>query len=93
MHKTELIESICGLTGQSKTATGQFLDALIKPIHKAARHGEDVVLVGFGSFKVRKRKARVGRNTATGEEIGIPARRTLAFAPPKAMVEKLNQRQ
>ena len=83
MNKADLIEKIAKDTRISKTAAGKTLDSLVDGVTKALRKGERVALVGFGTFSVSKRKARVGRNPQTGEEIQIKARRVARFRPGK----------
>jgi DNA-binding protein HU-beta len=73
MNKSELIEALSARTVLSKAATGQALDALVEIITAAVSKGEDVALVGFGTFKAVKRAARVGRNPQTGKELKIAA--------------------
>jgi len=73
MNKSELIEALAERTELSKAATGQALDALIEIITKAVAKGDDVALLGFGTFKSSKRAARTGRNPQTGAELKIAA--------------------
>ena len=73
MNKSELIEALSARTELSKAATGQALDALVEIITAAVSKGEDVALVGFGTFKAVKRAARLGRNPQTGKELKIAA--------------------
>lgn len=73
MNKTELVEHIQNETGLSKTDAAKALDAVVSGITKSLKKKTDVTLVGFGTFTVVKRKARTGRNPATGETIKIKA--------------------
>ncbi len=73
MNKTELVEHIQNEAGLSKTDAAKALDAVVSGITKSLKKKTDVTLVGFGTFTVVKRKARTGRNPATGETIKIKA--------------------
>jgi len=87
MNKSELVEAIAKLTSQTKADTERSLDAFIDVIGKNIRKKEGVKLVGFGTFSVSNRKARIGRNPQTGEEIQIPARKVPVFRPGKDLKE------
>jgi DNA-binding protein HU-beta len=80
MNKAELIEQIAKKTDLSKAKANTALDATIDAIKAALKKGQRVQLVGFGSFVVRKRKARTGRNPKTGATIQISARKVPAFS-------------
>ena len=82
MNKEQLVESIAKDTKMSKTDSEKALNAVLSNIHKAAKK-EPVQLVGFGTFKTTKRKARKGVNPATGEPIKIPAKKVFTFKPSK----------
>ena len=73
MNKSELIEIIAKDTDLSKAAAGGALDAAIAAIVKAVSRGDNVTLIGFGTFKSSKRAARAGRNPQTGKELKIAA--------------------
>ena len=73
MNKSELVAAIAEKTNQSKTASGEFLDAAIAAIEEAVSGGDTVTLVGFGTFKAAARAAREGKNPKTGEKIKIAA--------------------
>lgn len=73
MNKSELVEALAARTKLSKAATGDALDALIEIITTAVAKGDDVALVGFGTFKSAKRAARTGRNPQTGAALKIAA--------------------
>jgi len=83
MNKADLINAVAAATGLSKAKAGQAIDAMIDAITGALKKGESVTLVGFGSFSVRQRAARSGRNPRTGAPIRIPARRVPVFRPGK----------
>ena len=90
MNKAELIESIANAADLSKASEGRALDAAIESITKALKKGDTVTLVGFGTFSVRKRAARMGRNPRTGEEIKIKASKVPGFKPGKALKDAIN---
>lgn len=81
MNKAELIEKIAKHTDSTKAQTERMLDATLDTIRKAVKKGDEVKLVGFGTFTKQKRKARKGRNPQTGKEIKIPAAWYPKFRP------------
>jgi DNA-binding protein HU-beta len=83
MTKAELIEEIAGKTELSRRDVTQIVDHLLEAIKAALAKGDKVQLIPFGSFEVRKRKAREGRNPKTGEKLMIAARNVPAFHPGK----------
>ncbi len=85
MTKTELVAAVAVGAKISKAAAKKAIDSLIKGIAKALKKGDKVTLVGFGTFSVKKRKARKGRNPRTGAEIKIPAAKTPKFSAGKAL--------
>ena len=85
MNKAELIKAAAEKAGLSKKDTEAAVDAAIKAITEALAAGDKVQLVGFGSFEIRARAARIGRNPKTKEEIKIPASKVPAFKPGKAL--------
>ena len=87
MNKTELISKISENVSMAKADAGAALDAMIKAITDALASGEDVSILGFGTFTVRERAAREGRNPATGGTIQIPASKIPAFKAGKALKE------
>ncbi len=90
MNKNELIEELSDKTGFTKSDTKKFIDKYVEVVSKSLRKGRDVQLVGFGTFKVTKRKARVGRNPQTGAEIKIPAKKVPSFRAGKALKDTVN---
>ncbi len=84
MNKSELVDAVAIDTKLSKKDAGQAVDAIVTNIKKTLKKGKKVQLVGFGTFEVRKRKARKGRNPQTGEAIKIKASKVPAFKPGKA---------
>jgi len=85
MNKGDLINAMSDGSGLSKTDAERALDAMIDAIKTALQKGDQVSLVGFGTFVVRERAARTGRNPRTREEITIPASKVPAFKPGKAL--------
>ena len=85
MNKTELVSVVSEKTEFSKKESAQIVDALFASIEEALAKGEKVQLIGFGTFEVRERAARKGRNPQTGAEIKIPASKVPAFKPGKAL--------
>ena len=79
MNKGELIAAIAKATGSTKADAGRALDATIENVTKALKKGDTVTLIGFGTFKVSKLAARIGRNPQTGAELKIPARKVPSF--------------
>lgn len=91
MNKKELIDAVASSTGASKAATGEAIDAVVEAITKAVVKGDNVQLVGFGSFSQGARAARTGRNPATGEEISIAAAKTVKFTAGKSFKDAVNR--
>ena len=89
MNKSELIDAIADGADVSKTDAGRMLDATVGAISSALGRGDAVSLVGFGTFSVKHRAARMGRNPATGETIKIPAKRVVKFAVAKAAKDSI----
>jgi DNA-binding protein HU-beta len=81
MTKAELVAKMAKDASITKAAAAKALDGVIDGIAKALKKGDSVTLVGFGTFSVAKRKARIGRNPQTGKEIKIPAKRVPKFKP------------
>jgi DNA-binding protein HU-beta len=90
VNKQELIENIADSADVTKAAAGRALDAVINSVTGALTKGDSVILVGFGTFNVRDRAARTGRNPQTGEEIQIAAAKVPAFKAGKALKEAVN---
>jgi DNA-binding protein HU-beta len=85
MNKSELIEKMADAADISKAAAGRALDVMIDEISNTLKAGETVSLIGFGTFSVKERAARMGRNPQTGESISIKASKTPAFKAGKAL--------
>ncbi|MGX9418237.1 HU family DNA-binding protein [Vibrio sp. RC27] len=90
MNKTQLVEQIAENADLSKASAGRALDALIDAVGGALESGDQVALVGFGTFSVRTRAARTGRNPKTGDEIQIAEAKVPAFKAGKALKEACN---
>lgn len=91
MNKSELINAIAEQANLSKTDAGRSLDALVKTIETTLKAGDSISLVGFGSFEVKARSARTGRNPQTGQEISIAAANVPAFKPGKGLKDAVNR--
>lgn len=91
MTKTELIDSVAEKSGLTKKDSGKAVDAVLSVMTEALSSGEKVQLVGFGSFEVRQRSARTGRNPQTGAVIEIKARKVPVFKPGKALKEAVDK--
>lgn len=90
MNKSELIDAIAAASDLSKASAGRALDAMTDTITKALAEDDQVVLVGFGTFSVKERSARTGRNPQTGEPIEIAAAKIPNFKPGKALKDAVN---
>ncbi|MFU8814819.1 MAG: HU family DNA-binding protein [Pseudomonadales bacterium] len=90
MNKTELIDRIAEAADISKASAGRALDATLDAITESLKAADPVSLVGFGTFTVRERSARTGRNPQTGAAIDIAAAKVPAFKPGKALKDALN---
>jgi DNA-binding protein HU-beta len=90
VNKSELIEQIAEAADLPKAAAGRALDAVMDAVTKSLKKGQDVTLVGFGTFHVGKRAARSGRNPQTGAEIKIEAAKVPRFRPGKALKDAVN---
>ena len=85
MNKSELIAKIAEKSGLNQKDAGKALDGLTQAVSDALANGENVTLVGFGTFSVKERAARTGRNPQTGEEIQIAASKVPIFKAGKAL--------
>ncbi len=90
MNKTELVEAIAESADISKAAAGNALNGMVEAITKALQDGDTVSVIGFGTFLVRDRAARTGRNPKTGEAIKIKASKSPAFKAGKALKDAVN---
>ena len=89
MNKSELIDAIAQSSNLTKADAGRALDGFIGAVTGALRNGDSVTLVGFGTFAVKERAARVGRNPQTGREINIPAAKNPAFKAGKGLKDAI----
>jgi DNA-binding protein HU-beta len=90
VNKSELIDAVAAGADISKAAAGRALDAMIDAVTKALKDGDQVSLVGFGTFLVRDRAERTGRNPQTGKEITIKAAKNPSFRAGKALKDAVN---
>ena len=90
MNKSELIDAVSNDAGIAKAAAGKAVDAVVRAVTRTLQSGSQVTIVGFGTFLVRERKARMGRNPRTGETIEISASRAPAFKAGKGLKDALN---
>ncbi|ATC93969.1 HU family DNA-binding protein [Pseudoalteromonas tunicata] len=90
MNKSQLIDEIAAGADISKAAAGRALDSFIDAVTTALKDGDSVALVGFGSFSVRERAARSGRNPQTGATIEIAAANIPSFKAGKALKDAVN---
>ena len=92
MNKTELINAVAAKAEITKADAHKIVDAVFDAINEGLTAEGKVILPGFGSFEVRNRTARVGRNPRTGEQIKIAASRVPAFKPGKAMKDAVSKK-
>lgn len=92
MNKLELVDHVAEAADLTKVKAAEALDAVLGGIEKTLKKGEEVRLVGFGTFSVRERPAGKGRNPATGKEIKIAASRNARFKPGAALKAGLNKK-
>lgn len=91
MNKTELINALAQITNATKADSEKMLDAFIDIIHKNINNDKGIKLVGFGTFAVSHRKARVGRDPQTGEKIDIPAHKVPVFRAGKKLKDSVKK--
>jgi nucleoid DNA-binding protein len=91
MTKQQLVDAVSEKTGQGKTAIEAVMDSILGTIADALSSNERVDVRGFGSFVVKDKKERQGRNPRTGETITIPAKRDVGFRPGKELSERMAQ--
>jgi len=89
MKKAELIDAVAIKSELTKQDSKKVVDALFETISNTLSNEEKIQLIGFGTFEVRERAARTGRNPQTGEEMTIPASKVPAFKPGKELKEAL----
>jgi DNA-binding protein HU-beta len=91
MNKAALIGKIADDAGITRNSAATAMNSFIEGISHSLKRGQRVTLVGFGTFAVSKRKARIGRNPQTGESIKIKAKKVVRFKAGKQMVDWLNK--
>lgn len=91
MNKSELIDAIAEQSGLTKADTTKALNGFIDVVTDAMKRGDDVVLVGFGTFGVKERAARTGRNPKTGETLQIAASKVPGFKAGKGLKDAVNE--
>jgi DNA-binding protein HU-beta len=90
MNKGELVAAVSSKTGMTKKDSESLVEATVDVITEALKNGDKIQLVGFGSFEVKHREARVGRNPKTKEQISIPASKAPVFKAGKALKDAVN---
>ena len=90
MNKAELINAIATSADSTKTDAEKALKGIIEAITKALSRGDNVTLIGFGTFSVSARAARTGRNPSTGKEIKIAAKKVAKFKPGRSLADGVN---
>ncbi len=90
VNKSELIDAIADSADISKAAAGRAVDAVVDSVTNALKKGDQVTLIGFGTFSVKERAARTGRNPQTGAEIQIAAAKIPSFKAGKALKDAVN---
>jgi DNA-binding protein HU-beta len=90
MNKADLADAVASATGSSKAAAGASVDAVLDAITDALKKGDKVALTGFGTFEVRNRAARTGRNPQTGATIQVAASKAPAFKAGAALKKAVN---
>lgn len=89
VNKADLIDAVREKTGSTRVDAEKYVNATLNAVAKGLKKWKEVQLVGFGSFRVKPRKARIGRNPQTGATIKIAASKTVAFKPGKELKESL----
>lgn len=90
MNKNELIDSMAAEAGMTKANTEKALDAFVASVTAALKKGDEIRLVGFGTFSVSKRAATTARNPRTGETIKVPAKKVARFKVGKSLQNAVN---
>ena len=90
MNKNELVQAVADEANLSKADAARAVDAVLSAVGQALKQGDSVALVGFGTFLVRERAARTGRNPRSGEEIKFAAAKNPVFKAGKALKDALN---
>lgn len=90
MNKTGLVDAVAASSSMTKVHATAVVGSVLEVITKALKKGDNVTIVGFGTFKVTKRKARNGRNPRTGAVIKIPAKKSVSFLAGKGLKSTVN---
>lgn len=90
MTKADLVEEVAKVTELTRKDAEVIVDTLFESVIKALKTGDKLEVRGFGSFRVRQRNARVGRNPKTGEKVEVPAKRVPYFKPSKELKDLIN---
>ncbi|MFN7550903.1 MAG: HU family DNA-binding protein [Pseudomonadota bacterium] len=90
MNKAELVASVADAAGITKTDAAKAIEAVVAVVEKALKKGDAVSIIGFGTFSVRRRAARTGRNPRTGATLKIKASKVPAFKAGKALKDAIN---
>jgi DNA-binding protein HU-beta len=90
MNKAEFVSAVADASDMSKVDAAKAVEAIIEVVKKALKKGDQISLVGFGTFVVRKRAARMGRNPRTNEQIKIKASKNPSFKAGKALKDAIN---
>src|ERR1700756_824917 len=90
MTKADLVEEVSRVTELTRKDSEVIVDTLFESVIKALRDGDKLEVRGFGSFRVRQRNARVGRNPKTGDKVEVPAKRVPYFKPSKELKDLIN---
>src|SRR5947207_4874001 len=90
MRKADLVEEVSKVTELTRKDSEVIVDTLFESVIKALKTGDKLEVRGFGSFRVRQRNARVGRNPKTGEKVEVPAKRVPYFKPSKELKDLIN---
>jgi len=90
MTKADLVEEVAKVTELTRKDSEVIVDTMFESVIKALKTGEKLEVRGFGSFRVRQRNARVGRNPKTGEKVEVPAKRVPYFKPSKELKDLIN---
>lgn len=88
--KADLVDTVYQKVGLSRNEAAHIVEVIFSVMKEALRNGEDVQVVGFGNFKIRQKRTRVGRNPKTGEEIMITSRKVLTFKPSRNLRDIAN---
>src|SRR5947207_15330499 len=91
MRKADLVEEVSKVTELTRKDSEVIVDQLFDSVIKALKSGDKLEVRGFGSFRVRQRNARVGRNPKTGEKVEVPAKRVPYFKPSKELKDLINE--